>query len=279
MKRIFEFFSSTLLLAACSSEPKTPPVAPVSAPAVATEEVAALEYEVISKIPHDKNSFTEGLFFHNGQLFESTGSPDELPDSRSVFGILDQKTGQIQVKATLDKKYFGEGIVLVNDKIYQLTYKDQLGFIYDAKNFKKLGEFKFKSQEGWGMTTDGTSIIMSDGTNILTYLDPSTLKETKTLTVTNGGYPEDDLNELEYIEGFIYANIWTKNYVAKIDPANGKTVGIIDFSALKYEAKSAYDNAEVLNGLAYDPASKTLYVTGKLFPFVYLVKLKENVSK
>ena len=272
MKNIAAFFISSLLLFSCASEPKK--TENISAPAPAEELVPDIEYEVLSRIPHDVSSFTEGFLFRDGKLYESTGSPDDLPGTRSVFGIMDMKTGKIDKKAELDQKYFGEGIVILHNKIYQLTYKDQLGFIYDAKTYKKLGEFKFSNEEGWGLTTDGTSIIMSDGTSTITYLDPGTLKPAKTLAITNGGYPEDNLNELEFIEGFIYANVWTKNYVVKIDPATGKVVGIIDFSALKYEAKDKYKNAEVLNGIAYDPASKKLYITGKLFPYVYEVRLK-----
>ena len=275
MKNKFYFLFAFVFLFSCSSEPKkenkeTPP----ASAAPAEDLVPAIEYDLLAKLPHDIQSFTEGFFFHNGQLFESTGSPDDLPDTRSVFGIMDMKTGKINKKAELDKKYFGEGIVLLNDKIYQLTYKHQIGFIYDAKTYKKTGDFSYKNAEGWGMTTDGTSIIMSDGTDVLTYWDPKTLAVTKTLSVTNGGYPEDMLNELEYIDGYIYANVWTKNYVIKIDPATGKTTGILDFSPLKDDARNASYNAEVLNGIAYDAATKKMYVTGKLFPFVYEIRLK-----
>lgn len=275
MKHTFSFLIALVFLFSCSPAPETGNKETPAAPAAPAEElVPVIEYDVTGRLPHDTRSFTEGLFFHNGQLYESTGSPDDLPDTRSVFGIMDMKTGKIDKKAELDKKYFGEGIVLVDGRIYQLTYKDQVGFIYDAKTYKKTGDFHYKNEEGWGMTTDGTSIIMSDGTDVLTYWDPKTLAVTKTLSVTNGGYPEDMLNELEYIEGYIYANVWTRNYVIKIDPATGKTAGIIDFSPLKDEARNAYSNAEVLNGIAYDAATKKMYVTGKLFPFVFEIKLK-----
>ena len=172
----------------------------------------------------------------------------------------------------MDKhKYFGEGIAFFKDKIYQLTYKNQVGFIYDAKTYKQLGQFSFQNKEGWGMTTDGTHIIMSDGTNVLTYLDPANLKVIKTINVSNGGYAEDFLNELEYIHGYIYANIWTKNYIVKIDPGDGKVVGLLDLSSLTAEAKNNHSNSEVMNGIAYDSISDKIYVTGKLWPTIYQI--------
>lgn len=272
MKQLFPLFILALLLS-CSSDPKETEEKTV---ATKTEElVPDIDYEVVGKIPHDTASFTEGLLFYKNQLFESTGSPENSPHLKSVLGIVDTITGKINKKAELDKRYFGEGIVILNDKIYQLTYKNRVGFIYDAKTYKQIGQFNYKSKEGWGMTTDGTSIIMSDGTNVLTYLDPNTLKEIKRINVTNGGYAEDYLNELEFINDYIYANIWTKNYVVKIDPGSGKVVGILNLSILADEAQSKNPDADVLNGIAYNPVSGQLYVTGKLFPFIYKIKLKQ----
>ncbi len=239
-------------------------------PTTINNNVPTLAYTVVSRLPHDASSFTEGFLFHNQQLFESTGAPENLPETKSMFGIVNLETGKIDSKAELDRtKYFGEGIVFFGDKIYQLTYTTQIGFIYDSKTYKQIGNFRFKNKEGWGLTTDGTFIIMSDGTNNLTYLDPTTLKEVKTLSVSNAGYAEDYLNELEYINGYIYANIWTKNYLVKIDPKTGKVVGTIDLSALTIEAKSNNPNADVLNGIAYDTTSDKIYVTGKLWPNIF----------
>jgi len=235
--------------------------------------VPEINYSVVAVLPHDTTSFTEGLLFHEKHLFESTGATDNLPQTRSLFGIVDTKTGKIDTKAELDRKiYFGEGIVFFHDKVYQLTYKNQLGFIYDAKTFKKLGTFSFRNREGWGFTTDGKSLVMSDGTNKLTYLDPDHLTVIKTLEVTNNGYAEDNLNELEYINGFIYANIWTKNYIVKINPADGKIVGTLDLSSLYYQSRKKYQGSLEMNGIAYDADSDKVYVTGKMWPEMYQIK-------
>lgn len=238
---------------------------------VKTEElVPDIEYTLVNTMPHDTLAYTEGLVFHDGNLFESTGSPENAPNLRSVVGIVNKKTGEIDVKAELNRnQYFGEGIVILNNKIYQLTYKNQTGFIYDAKTYKLLGNFSYKNKEGWGLTTDGIHIIMSDGTNVLTYLDPQTLKPVKTLNVTNGGYSEDHLNELEYIKGFIYANIWTKNYIVKIEPKSGKVVGLIDLSSIADDANKKNPKVDVLNGIAYDSINDKIYVTGKLYRNIY----------
>lgn len=237
-----------------------------------TEEFAPeIPFSLVTKLPHDSSAFTEGLLFHDGLLFESTGSPANLPETRSFFGVVDLNSGKINVKAELDKMYFGEGIVILKDKLYQLTYQNNIGFIYDTKSFKQIDRFSFDNKEGWGLTTDGTDIIMSDGTNILTYLDPISLKPKKTLAVNNGGYAEDNLNELEYINGFIYANVWTKNYIVKIDPVSGKVAGIIDLVTLLDDARKNYPASEVLNGIAFDPTSDKIYVTGKLWKHIYQI--------
>ncbi|HET6226268.1 MAG TPA: glutaminyl-peptide cyclotransferase [Bacteroidia bacterium] len=272
MKRLSILMLALLCITGCKEEKKTEEKKITTQPETF---VPTIEYTLVESIPHDTASYTEGLLFHNQQLFESTGSPESLPYTKSVFGAVDPKTGKIDVKAELDKtQYFGEGITFLNDKVYQLTYTTQIGFIYDAKSFKQLGRFSFSNTEGWGLTTDGKSIIMSDGTNVLTYLDPATLKPTKTLSVRNAGYAEDYLNELEYINGFIYANIWMKNYIVKIDPATGDVVGILDVSMLLNKAKSKYAHSDVVNGIAYNPDTDKIYVTGKLWPEIYQINFK-----
>jgi len=268
MKYTILILLAVIVLSGCPNNPT--PINPV--PDIAA--IPTINYSVISYQPHDTASFTEGLLVHDGKLFESTGHPpdDDLPQTRSLFGIVDTKTGKIDVKAELDKtKYFGEGITILNNKLYQLTLATQVGYIYNATTFKKLGEFSFANKEGWGMTTDGTNLIMSDGTGTLTYLDPATQKPIKTLPVTKNGIPVDSLNELEYIHGFIYANVWLTNTIVKIDATNGNVTGVIDLSSLVAEAKNRYAGALELNGIAYDAATDKIYVTGKLWPTIYQI--------
>jgi glutamine cyclotransferase len=238
-----------------------------------TAATPIINYAVTNYFAHDTSLFTEGFLFHNGKLFESTGSPKELPQTKSVIGITDLVTGKFDVKIEINKsKYFGEGIVFFKNKLYQLTYTNQIGFIYDGKTFKETGQFKYSNTEGWGLTTDGTSLIMSDGTSKLTYLDPAKLTALKTLEVTEQGYPIDKLNELEFIKGFLYANIWTSDIIVKIDPSSGNIVGKLDMSSLTNEAKRINPNAEVLNGIAYDSTTDKIYVTGKLWPNIYQIQ-------
>lgn len=241
--------------------------APPSVPAT------LLPFKVTTTHPHDTTLFTEGLFVHEGKMYESTGSPENIPFTKSLVGILNLKTGKLDEKIELDRNiYFGEGIVLLNNKLYQLTYQNQKGFIYDAATFKKTGEFSFANKEGWGFTTDGTKLIMSDGTPVLTYLHPDDLKVTGTLTVRENGNPVNNLNELEYIKGFIYANIWMTNYIVKIDPATGNVVGKLNMNDLNSDAKAKYRNAQEMNGIAYDAATDKIYVTGKMWPNLYQVE-------
>ena len=247
------------------NEEEVPGVAPVP----------SIYYGLSNTYPHDTTSFTEGLVIHKGKLYESTGSPDDMPQTRSLIGELDLTNGKINKKIELDRrKYFGEGIVFLNDKLYQLTYQNKLGFVYDAITFKKLGEFVFPVKEGWGMTTDGTLLIISDGTNILTCLDPANFQTVKTINVTDPNGAVSKLNELEYINGFIYANVYTTSYVIKIDPGTGNVIGKIDLSSLVNEAKAKYPGSLELNGIAYDPLKGTAYVTGKMWPHIYEISFK-----
>jgi glutaminyl-peptide cyclotransferase len=269
-KKLISIFA-IIFLAACNNTDtkEIPPenITPVN------NEPALINFSVVNAYPHDTTSFTEGFLVHDGELYESTGYTEEFPSSRSLFGVVDLKTGKIQTKAEIDKKkYFGEGIVFLNGKIYQLTYTTKIGFIYDARTFKKIGEFTFPSAQGWGMTTDGTYLIMSDGSSNISYLDPVTFKLVKVLSVTDNNGPVDSINELEIINGFIYANRYTTNYILKIDPSTGKVVGKLDLTSLDSEAKNKYPEALQLNGIAYDSTSKKIYVTGKLWPNIYQIQ-------
>ena len=217
---------------------------------------------------HDTTSFTEGFLFHDGQLYEATGHTDQLPSSRSVFGVVDMATGKIRVKVE-KAAYFGEGIAFLRNRVYQLTYQTHIGFVYDATTFKQVDTFHFANKEGWGLTTDGHQLIMSDGTDQLTFVDPAGFKPVRALKVTQNGLPRDSLNELEYIRGFIYANIWYNDHVVKIDPASGKVVGQLDLSPLTFQAKLKNPYADALNGIAYDSTADKVYVTGKLWSNIY----------
>jgi glutaminyl-peptide cyclotransferase len=264
---------SLFIVHSCNNDPGADVKHDSTTVTVPEKFVPVLNYTVVRTLPHDSSAFTEGFFIHEGNFYESTGSPENYPGLKSVAGIIDTTTGRIDKKVELDRnKFFGEGTVILGGKLYQLTYTNQVGFIYDAKTFKQLGRFSYDNKEGWGLTTDGTQIIMSDGTNTLTWLDPATLKPVKKLPVSNGGYAEDFLNELEYIKGFIYANIWMKNYIVKIDPSNGHVVATMDLSGLMDEAKTKNPDADVLNGIAYDSRNDKIYVTGKLWKNIYELK-------
>ncbi|HEY4109053.1 glutaminyl-peptide cyclotransferase [Puia sp.] len=261
------------LFAACNNSPKQ------DTPATNTDKSAdntppTLNYTVVKAFPHDTSAYTEGFLFHDGQLYESTGTEPEMPaDRRSMFGTVDLATGKITPKVELDRnKFFGEGITFLNGKVYQLTYTTKVGFIYDAKTFKKLGEFTFPSNEGWGMTNDGTNLIMSDGSSNISYLDPRDFHLVKILGVTDNNGPVSNINELELINGFLYANQWQTNYILKIDPASGKVVAKLNLDSLAGQIKSQYPGAEVLNGIAYDSTSGKVYITGKLWPNIFEIK-------
>src|ERR1700761_3086338 len=268
MKRFFVCTFAALLLYSCGSNPDkqtTTTDTQTAAPAVPN-----IGYQVVKTFPHDTTLFTEGLTVHDGNLYESTGSPQELAYTRSLVGPIDTLTGKMQNKIELDRNtYFGEGIVFLKGKLFELTYKNHVCFVYDAKTFKRIGEFNFANTEGWSLTTDDSLLIMDDGTDKLTFIDPNTYKPVKKLQVIQNGVPRDSLNELEYIKGYIYANIWQNNNIVKIDPKTGNVVGVIDLSNLVFDARNKYATAEVLNGIAYDKQSDKIFVTGKLWPTIY----------
>jgi glutamine cyclotransferase len=235
----------------------------------------AIQYAVVNKFPHDTSYFTEGLEFYKGQLFESSGGNADESPYPSEMGIADLKTGKVTTKVQLDKtKYFGEGITFFNDKLYQLTWTSQVGFVYDANTFKKIKDFKLPAKEGWGLTHDTANLIMSDGTSNLYYLTPDSLKLLNILGVTDNSGPVPNINELEYINGYIYANQWETAYILKIDPVTGKVVGRLNLETLQKEASSLRPGADVLNGIAYDSATNKILVTGKRWPFIYEIKIQ-----
>ena len=222
--------------------------------------------------PHDTSSFTEGFLVYNGAMYESAGNYDE-----SKLMRVNMSTWKPELQIKLDSNYFGEGISILHDTIYQLTYKEHTVFVYALKDFKKIKELPFNtdSGQGWGMTTDGTYLIASDGTNNLYYFEPSTFKLVKKLPVTDAGTPSYNVNELEYIDGYIYSNQWQLPYVLKIDPSNGVVVAKADLTDIWNRVKQKDTEADVPNGIAYDPATKKIYITGKKWPELYEVQFNQ----
>lgn len=227
-----------------------------------------ISFKLKTRWKHDTQAFTEGLVIHRGQLYESTGQ------KQSYIGIVDIKTGKPDKKVVLDDKYFGEGITILNNKVYQLTWENKVGFVYDLNSFEKLKEFTYETQ-GWGLTHDNHHLIMSDGTEKLIYLDTATLKPVKTIRVKDENGFVTKLNELEYVEGFIMANQWETNRILKIDPRIETVVGILDLTQLAQEAKLENPRADVLNGIAWHPGTKLLIVTGKFWPSTYVLQLNQ----
>lgn len=224
-------------------------------------------YEIVESFPHNETSFTEGLEIHNGFMYESIGE-----NGKSALLKTNIKTGKILQSVKLIDRYFGEGITILNNRIFQLTYKTKVGFIYNLENMALIDSFRFESTEGWGMTHDEKYLIMDDGTNILTYIDPITLKTVKKVQVYDEKDPVIYLNELEYSEGYIYANLWTTNIIVKIDPKTGKILSKIDLDGILSKIKFN-KQVDVLNGIAIDPVTKKMYVTGKFYPKLFEIKL------
>lgn len=250
-----------LSFASCSSKKKE-----------STQNANLIPYTVVKAFPHDPTSFIQGLTIHQGRLFESTGQ------NNSWISEVDIASGKHDKKIVLDKKYFGEGICILNNKLYQLTWQNHVGFVYDLKTFNKVSEFKY-DHEGWGITHNGKNLIVSDGTDKLHFLDTLTLKEVSTLTVKDEYAEVDDLNELEYIEGYIFANQWQTNYILKIDPATGKVIGRMEMSPLSEKMNLLNPSADVLNGIAYEQKSKTLLVTGKLWPTLFAIRFQKSAEQ
>ncbi len=234
-----------------------------------TGSTPPIPYKLKMRWKHDPTAWTQGLLIHNGQLYESTGQKN------SWVGIIDIKTGKPDKKVVLDEKYFGEGITILNNKLYQLTWKDQTGFVYDLNTFEKIREFTY-STEGWGLTHDGANLIMSNGTEKLIYLDTATLETVKTVAVWDENGPVTRLNELEFMEGFVLANQWETNHVLKIDPSDGRVVGYLDLTPLVRDAKMENPGADVLNGIAYHPTTKLLIITGKFWSSCYVLQLNQS---
>ena len=267
----YRLFPLLLLAAACNSDTK--PAATVPADNSGVNIPAAIAYDIVNEYPHDPTAFTEGLEYKDGFLYESTGQYG-ASDVRKV----ELKTGKVLVSKTMDAQYFGEGLTILDGKIYQLTYREGKGFVYDLATLKEERSFPITTAEGWGMTNNGQLLIFDDGTNVLHYVDPKTYKEIKQLAVTDEHGPVNELNEPEMIHGFIYANVWQTDYLLKIDTTTGHVVGRADLGTLRQRAgipqpTGRKNGPDVLNGIAYDAANNRIFITGKNWPKLFEVRL------
>jgi glutamine cyclotransferase len=231
------------------------------------------EAEVVHTYPHDPSAFTEGLFFLNGYLYESTG----LEEHSSIRKVR-LETGEVVRKIDIPAQYFGEGIVNWRGHLISLTWKSQVGFVFDLETFKLQRQFHYAG-EGWALTRNDRQIIMSDGTPQLRFLDPNTLQETGRLQVTLDGKPLQNVNELEWVKGEIFANVWQTNWIMRIDPGSGRVVGAINCAGLLQRADIVAGQTDVLNGIAYDAKRDRLFVTGKNWPKLFEIRLRPTASQ
>jgi glutamine cyclotransferase len=248
-----------------------PVTAPLLAPVALTEAltvdaIPVYTYRIVNVFPHDRSAFTQGLIFEDGVMYEGTGLWGQ-----STLRRVDLESGDVLELYSLSPEYFGEGITIWADRIIQLTWKARVGFVYDKDSFDLLGSFDYPTQ-GWGITHDGEKLIMSDGTSRLRFWDPETFEETGQVQVYDSEGPVTRLNELEYVEGAVYANVWQTDRVAIIDPGTGRVNGWIDLEGL-LGPEDYGEPVDVLNGIAYDAASERLFVTGKLWPKLFEIEL------
>jgi len=229
-------------------------------------EECTYQAEILNTYPHDSNAFTQGLTISNGELFEGTGL-----HGRSSLRRVDLESGELLQRRNLDERYFGEGIAVWGDRIYQLTWRSNIGFVYDRESFALQRSF-YLPGEGWGLTHDGIHLIVSDGTPYLRFLDPESLTETHRVQVNDSNGPIPRLNELEYINGEVWANVWYEDYLVRIDPLTGRVSSRVDLSSLYPQRQS---REEVLNGIAWDEEAQRLFVTGKLWPYLYEIRVLE----
>lgn len=227
----------------------------------------AADYRVVRKFPHDVAAYTQGLVYENGTLYESTGEYGRSQLRRVILG-----TGAVEQSHPLDAKLFGEGLAFLGGKLYQVTWQSQRGYVYDASTFQVVDSFTYAG-EGWGLATDGTSLILSDGTSTLRFLDPQTRAVTKTVDVRSRGAPVRAINELEYVNGELFANVYQTDYILRIDPATGEVKQWLDFTDLLPQ-NDRKPGTDVLNGIALDRATGHLLLTGKRWPTLFEVELK-----
>ena len=263
------FTAALLLLAVAHSSlamasPTMAPSPVVAAPAAHPVAPQRLRVDVVNVYPHDPGAFTQGLLLHDGALLESTGL-----EGRSSLREVELPTGHVARRLDLSPTYFGEGLALVGNRLIQLTWKNRVAFVYDLASFKQLGQLSYDG-DGWGLCFDGQRLVRSDGTDRLYFHDPQTLARLGSVAVTLNGQPLRQLNELECVEGVVYANVWTTDSIVRIDPRTGIVTGVVDAAGLLTPAERS--RADILNGIAWDPAKGTFYITGKLWPKLFEVR-------
>lgn len=274
--RFVALFLSCLIILGCSGTASTTNSNNKAATPAKSGPVPVYGYEVVKSYPHDGEAFTQGLLFHNGFLYESTGQ-----EGKSTVRKVEIETGKVVQKVDLPKTDFGEGLTLFNGKLYNLTWRNGICRVYDINDLKLIQEFSYQG-EGWGIANDGTNLYMTDSTHVIRVLNPETFKSSKMIAVMrDDGRPQMNLNELEFVKGELWANIWHSersdilgkpNYIARIDPTNGKIVGWIDLDGISPE-DTKRDAENTLNGIAYDAASDRLFVTGKNWKKLYEIKV------
>lgn len=252
------FFRALLLLAAASAD--------------AASGFAADSYRIVRTYPHDRQAYTQGLLYQDGHLYESTGR-----NGRSSLRMVDLETGQVLQRAVVPKQYFAEGLASWGSTLIQLTWLSHTAFVYDRFSFRLLRTFHYDG-EGWGLTQDGRNLILSDGSSTLRFFDPVNFHEVRHIVVRDGGSQVTELNELEYVHGEIYANVWHTDRIARISPATGQVLGWIDLAGLLAPGRVS-DPEAVLNGIAYDAAHDRLFVTGKLWPSLFEIKVNPEKPK
>jgi glutamine cyclotransferase len=255
-----------LLLAACGQAPASAPAANAPAAQASSAPAQVWGFRVVATYPHDSRAFTQGLLYLDGELYESTGQI-----GRSTIRRVRLEDGRVQQSVDIPSGLFGEGLVNWGDQLINITWQDGVGYRWDRRTLRRLGEWRYRG-EGWGLTQNGRDIIMSDGTPELRFLDPVTLQERRRITVTDAGVPVARLNEIEWVNGEIFANVWMTAMIARISPDTGQVLGWIDLTALASQIPN-WRNDDVLNGIAYDSARDRLFVTGKNWPRLYEIDL------
>ena len=264
----YSAFLAMVILAACNNKDTDGPIDPDVVP----PKTPTIAYTIVAEYPHDTSAYTQGLEFYKGKLYEGTGDFET-----SSLRITDYKTGKVEKKHMMGTdSVFGEGITIFKNKIYQLTWKSKIVYVYDVNNIDKPIRTLKWPYDGWGLTNNGTDLIISDGTANLYFVSPDDFKLKSTIRVTENGNTVDQLNELEYIDGFVYANIYFKEAIVKIDPSSGHVVGKMELPGLKvkyFPNQNIPERTDVLNGIAYDSATKKMFITGKRWPKLFELKL------